>query len=166
MKTPEQYWNLGYKMVVEAIPDEDGGGLSATMPELGEYAFVGDGESPEEAIASLKSVFCTIVGEYIQSNKPFPLPKKKPAYSGKFLARITPALHERLVSQAEEQGVSLNQFVTECLAASSVEQCVIKNIESHFAVANDLLVKTSVVSVELPPNPHHISTSEATWGYQ
>ena len=36
-------------------------------------------------------------------------------YSGRFMVRTSPALHERLVIEAAEQGVSLNQWVVQKL---------------------------------------------------
>ena len=36
-------------------------------------------------------------------------------YSGKFMVRTSPALHGRLVVEASEQGISLNQWVIQNL---------------------------------------------------
>lgn len=38
--------------------------------------------------------------------------------SGKFLVRIPPFLHERLIKVADDQGISLNTLVQTCLAES------------------------------------------------
>ncbi|WP_237752594.1 type II toxin-antitoxin system HicB family antitoxin [Mycolicibacterium aromaticivorans] len=40
-------------------------------------------------------------------------------YSGKFAVRTSPVLHERLVVEAAEQGISLNQWVSYKLAGRS-----------------------------------------------
>jgi len=48
------YLNLRYKIELIPIPEEDGGGWRAEIPELGRYAFVGDGETVEEALRSLE----------------------------------------------------------------------------------------------------------------
>ncbi|MEV0673509.1 type II toxin-antitoxin system HicB family antitoxin [Mycobacterium sp. NPDC050441] len=39
----------------------------------------------------------------------------RPRYSGKFVVRVSPSLHARLVVEATEQGVSLNQWVVQKL---------------------------------------------------
>ena len=38
-------------------------------------------------------------------------------FSGKFLVRITPELHRRLVTEARKKGVSLNAYVEQALRA-------------------------------------------------
>jgi RNA polymerase sigma-B factor len=48
-------------------------------------------------------------------------PKPNGTYSGRFLVRIPSSLHERLSLVAKRNGVSLNRFVTEALAASVME---------------------------------------------
>jgi HicB family len=40
-------------------------------------------------------------------------------YSGNFMVRTSPALHGRLVVEASEQGISLNQWVVQKLAGRS-----------------------------------------------
>ena len=39
------------------------------------------------------------------------------SYSGKFLVRVPRSLHERLARRAAQEGVSLNQFLTDVLAS-------------------------------------------------
>ena len=53
---------------VEAIPEEDGGGYTAYIPKLGRYALVGDGDTPEEAIKSLKEIVKVMEEEKNGSN--------------------------------------------------------------------------------------------------
>ena len=43
----------GYAVTIVRIPDADGGGYMATIPELGEMAYVGDGETEQEAYENL-----------------------------------------------------------------------------------------------------------------
>ena len=45
-----------------------------------------------------------------------PAPLTERRYSGNFTVRTSPALHARLVVEAGEQGVSLNQWVVQKLA--------------------------------------------------
>ena len=42
-KDMEYYLKLPYKILVESIPEKDGGGFVACLPELGRYAVVGMG---------------------------------------------------------------------------------------------------------------------------
>jgi len=50
------YLKLRYTIELIPIPEEDGGGWRAEIPELGRYAFVGDGKTIEEALAQLEKV--------------------------------------------------------------------------------------------------------------
>jgi predicted HicB family RNase H-like nuclease len=45
-----------------------------------------------------------------------PTPLTEQNYSGRFLVRTSRALHARLIMEAAEQGVSLNQWVAQKLA--------------------------------------------------
>jgi predicted HicB family RNase H-like nuclease len=47
-------------------------------------------------------------------NIPEPLASKK--FSGKFMVRIPPELHRRLVMDAQEEGISLNRLASDKLS--------------------------------------------------
>lgn len=51
-----------------------------------------------------------------EDGTPLPESKSSDAYSGKFMVRIDPALHQRLALKAVSTGESLNQFVARTLA--------------------------------------------------
>ena len=58
MKNLDYYLNLPYKIELKKIPQNQGGGWGAFMPELNNIAFFyGDGESKEEALAELEEAF-------------------------------------------------------------------------------------------------------------
>ena len=46
---------------------------------------------------------------------PLPNPKRKSTYSGKFMVRIDPTLHQRLALKAVAEGESLNALVAKAL---------------------------------------------------
>jgi len=69
-----------------------------------------DGESVEEVRTSFKAV----VDEYIEDCANEGKKPKKP-FSGHFMTRINPALHQNIFVQAKKTGVSLNKFVEEAL---------------------------------------------------
>jgi len=48
------YLKLPYMMEISVIPKEKGGGFEAAIPELGRYAFVGQGDTIEDAIQDLE----------------------------------------------------------------------------------------------------------------
>jgi predicted HicB family RNase H-like nuclease len=63
---------------------------------------------------------CEIAEEWIEileeDGRPLPAPNAGKKYSGKFVVRISPELHQRAALQAMARGESLNQFVSERLA--------------------------------------------------
>lgn len=50
-----------HHLKVGAVPENLGGGYTASIIELGKYAFVGDGESKEEALTNLCISLCDFI---------------------------------------------------------------------------------------------------------
>ncbi len=72
-------------------------------------------ENPEDALKGIRQVVAGVFKE-MQSHgeiPPEPIASKK--FSGKFLVRIPPDLHRRLVMEAQEEGVSLNRLTSDKL---------------------------------------------------
>jgi len=74
-KDLEYYLNLPYKIVIESIPEEDGGGFVAHLPELGRYVIVGDGETAE-AIQSMNKIKEILLKEWLEEGVQIPEPKE------------------------------------------------------------------------------------------
>ena len=75
--------------------------------------------TPEGALAGLRSVVDEVVADMRERGEDVPEPLSTRHYSGKFQVRLGEDLHRRLVMEAVEQHVSLNQYVTRKLAAAS-----------------------------------------------
>lgn len=123
------YMSLNYPIEIIKIPSEEGGGFSATIPQLGRNVFVGDGETVEEAIEMLEFVKEEWFNTYLERGREIPLPEdmKDKEYSGKFITRVSPALHRHLAKAAKKSNQSLNQYLVQILSsASSVEE-----VKSH-----------------------------------
>lgn len=102
---------------VEWSPDRDEHvGFCLEFPSLSHYA-----PSAREAIAGIEEA----VDEYVDDMKtngdkpPEPLAERK--YSGTFVVRTSSALHARLVREAAEQGVSMNQWMVQKLAERRID---------------------------------------------
>lgn len=54
----------------------------------------------------------------LEDGIPIPEPRQTETYSGKFVLRLPKSLHRQLVTQAEMEGVSLNQYINVILAKS------------------------------------------------
>ncbi len=113
MKTkPRKYCVADYAKIVE-WSDEDKCFIGR-CPDLFAGGIHGDNE------ATVYGELCTAVQEWLdvlETNK-MPIPPASEKYSGKFVVRVSSALHQRLSLQAKVHHQSLNQFVVEKLSAS------------------------------------------------
>lgn len=66
-----------YKIIIKEIPDEDGGGFEASIPELGEDAFVGSGETKEEAVKNLNALKNKLFKDYREKGIKIPPPNQE-----------------------------------------------------------------------------------------
>jgi len=108
-KLMELPWRNEYKLSV--ISEDEGGGISLGIPLLGSKRCIGDGDTFEEAEENLLVVLEDLLEDYLKEGKEPPKPRAGNDYSGTFIVRATPDLHERLTRAARGQGVSLNYFV-------------------------------------------------------
>ncbi len=91
--------------------DKEYVGLCAEFPSLSWLD-----ESPEEALHGIRQVVADVVTDMAANGEDVPDPIAVRQYSGKFLVRIPPDLHRRLVIEAAEAGVSLNRLASTKLA--------------------------------------------------
>jgi len=111
-KDIDYYMGLPYTIEVVSIPDDEGGGFTARLPEVGRFAITGDGETPKEAIDNLRKVQRERFEEYLEKGLEIPEPQaEKEEYSGRFVVRLPKILHRQLAQEAKENGISLNQYV-------------------------------------------------------
>ena len=108
MKSVEDYMNLPYNCIVQQINDESGNYFYAHVLELD--GCQSTGETFKEAYESLKDAMRGWIETKIDDGFDVPLPVKYTDYSGKFLVRIPKSLHYRLSVEAQQEGVSLNQY--------------------------------------------------------
>jgi antitoxin HicB len=117
MSTVDDYIDLPYKILLTADEDEDGHqGWVAEVLEL--PGVLSQGETIEEAAENVRDAMAGWLSVAIEDGKPIPRPRDT-SYSGRFLIRIPASLHARLTELAELEGVSLNQFVSNALAAAA-----------------------------------------------
>ncbi|MBW2558642.1 MAG: type II toxin-antitoxin system HicB family antitoxin [Deltaproteobacteria bacterium] len=111
------YLGLPYKIEVTPIPEGEGGGYMARLPQFGRLGIVGDGDNIEEAIADLSVNKELRFKRYLEEGLVIPEPEKeREEFSGRFVIRMPKFLHGELSSQAQTNGVSLNQYVTTLLS--------------------------------------------------
>jgi len=108
MKNVEYYMSLPYNYIVQPIIDESGSYFYARILELD--GCQSTGETFEEAYENLKEAMKGWIETKLENGFEVPLPVGYDDFSGKFIVRIPKSLHYRLSVEAEQEGVSLNQY--------------------------------------------------------
>jgi len=99
-----------YAIMVEPLPEADGGGWLATVPGL--PGCMGDGETPEEAITDARDA----IREWHDAARQLGRDVPGPGATGQWRQRVPRSLHEKLKIAAAREGVSLNAYVSNVLA--------------------------------------------------
>ncbi|MDP8943116.1 MAG: type II toxin-antitoxin system HicB family antitoxin [Actinomycetota bacterium] len=117
MKTYEEYLELPYEMTLVRDRDDEGeGGWVAQVEEL--PGCLSQGATPEEAVSGVREAMAGWISVALEDGVEIPEPRALMEYSGRFVVRLPGGLHAQLAREAEREGVSLNQFVTNALAAA------------------------------------------------
>ena len=93
--------------------DKEHIGLCAEFPSLSWLA-----TTPETALKGIRNVVATVVQDMQANGERIPEPIARKQYSGKFVVRVPPEVHRRLVLEAAEVGVSLNRLASAKLSLS------------------------------------------------
>ena len=93
--------------------DKEYVGLCAEFPSLSWLA-----TTPETALKGIRNVVATVVQDMRANGERIPEPIAHKQYSGKFVVRVPPEVHRRLVLEAAEGGVSLNRLASAKLSQS------------------------------------------------
>ncbi|MFZ0092084.1 MAG: sigma-70 family RNA polymerase sigma factor [Solirubrobacteraceae bacterium] len=125
--TLARYLDLPYQVTVKADPSGARASWTARVDELPGCSASGD--TPDDAVAHLRSAMEAWVAAAITADHEIPAPaaapsKPKPSssHSGRFLVRMPGPLHEQLALAAERRQISLNRFVTDVLAAAVCDE--------------------------------------------
>ncbi len=73
-------------------------------------------KNPEAALAGIRKMVADAVQDMKASKETPPEPIASRHFSGKFMVRIPPELHRRLVMEAQEEGISLNRLASDRLS--------------------------------------------------
>jgi len=116
-KNLNYYISLPYKIEIEPIPEKEGGGYVARLPQFGKSGIIGDGETAEAALSDLQKNQKLRFESYLKEGLDIPEPEAhREEFSGRFVVRIPRFLHRELVVSAKQNDVSLNQYVTTLLS--------------------------------------------------
>ncbi len=110
----EYYLNLQYPVTLYPDPEE---GYVAQIKDL--PGCLTQGETLDETIANINEARELWIETAYESGDDIPLPSTEESYSGKLLVRMPKSLHRRLAEQAEQENVSLNQYIVSLLSRVS-----------------------------------------------
>lgn len=108
MKKVKDYMKLPYNYIVQPIEDESGEYFYVRVLELDGCQSTGD--TFQEAYENLKEAMEGWIEAKLEAGFNVPLPVGYEDFSGKFIVRIPKSLHYKLSVEAEQEGVSLNQY--------------------------------------------------------
>ncbi len=103
-----------YPFTVRPLATEEGGGYLIEFPDV--PGCISDGETPEEAIANGRDALKSVLLTMKEFGDTIPQPGSLAAASGQWRQRVPKSLHSRLVTRAQQEGVSLNTLVTAMIA--------------------------------------------------
>lgn len=162
------YLDLNYKMEIYQIPDEEGGGFQASIPLLGKHAFIGDGDTIEEAIQSLNNVKEYLFKKYIAEGIPIiePVVEEEKDFSGKFLLRIPSELHRFLVNEAKKNNSTLNQYCSYLLTRKSYLHNIQEEINSLSTEIKDVFTRIREINYKIDhPKSAFAEKCDQAWGF-
>ena len=113
-KNLDFYLALNYPITIHQDP---GGGFVAEIEDL--PGCMTQAETPDELVVSMEDAKRAWITAAYESAQDIPLPKDIDDYKGRVLIRISRSLHRELVRSAKEQGTSLNQHISNLLAAGA-----------------------------------------------
>lgn len=104
----------------------------AEIPEL--PGCIGAGDTAQEALNALEDAKMSWIDIAVSDGKKLPEPLKDYDidYSGKFTLRLPKTLHKDLSEAAEEEGISLNQYLLFLISKHHYEKTSYKKVEDWF----------------------------------
>jgi len=133
-KPIEYYLNLRYPITLE--PDEEGGYFASIADIPG---CITEGETIDAALENLEVARTLWIETAYSFDDVIPLPASNNKYSGKFLLRVPPYLHQKLANSAQREGVSLNQYLVSLLSGrDAVSQYRPEKMEKLFGSISDI----------------------------
>jgi antitoxin HicB len=114
----EDYTSLPYHLMLVRDGEDKGKPWTASVEEL--PGCTSHGKSSDEALDGIEAAMAKWITVALEEGRDIPEPKSATSHSGRLLLRMPRTLHADLTRASEREGVSLNQFITDVLAAAIV----------------------------------------------
>jgi antitoxin HicB len=106
-QTAREYLRRPYSRVLVQDPES-----RTFMARVLEFpGCVTQGDSAAEALARLDDVAANWIVAALDADQAIPTPVEEQEFNGRILLRVPKSLHRAAMQQAEQEGVSLNQFL-------------------------------------------------------
>ena len=164
------YLNLKYQVVL--YHDEDGG-YTAEIKEL--PGCLTQAETIDELWQNIEDARILWIETAYEYSDPIPLPVTENQFSGKCLLRMPSSLHRKLSESAEQEGVSLNQYLVYLLSEQNtarqyyhlISEQSSKNMKiqgikqgKNITLTEDLTnIADGMIEIEISV-PHNLSSEE------
>ncbi|MHB8648291.1 MAG: toxin-antitoxin system HicB family antitoxin [Thermomicrobiales bacterium] len=145
-KSLEEYLALEYPFQVIADPD---GGYVVDFPDL--PGCMTQADSYEEIAVMAQDARTLWIETAYDHGRDIPLPSYPEEHSGKFNLRLPRSLHRKLAESADQEGVSLNQYVTQVLARGDAQTKVERQLETLMATVISLETQIAAINERLRP---------------
>ena len=116
--TAEEYTSLPYHLMLVRDGEDKAKPWTASVEEL--PGCTSHGKTSDEALGGIQAAMAKWIGVALEEGREIPEPKSATSHSGRLLLRMPRTLHADLTRASEREGVSLNQFITDVLAAAVV----------------------------------------------
>jgi predicted RNase H-like HicB family nuclease len=116
--TVADYTGLAYHLLVVRDGEDKSKPWTASVEEL--PGFTSQGKTSDEALGGIQSAMEKWISVALEEGREIPEPRSATSHSGRLLLRMPRTLHADLTRASEREGVSLNQFITDVLAAAVV----------------------------------------------
>jgi antitoxin HicB len=117
-RTTDDYASLPYHLAVVRDAADKAKPWTASVEELA--GCTSRGRTPEEALNGVRAAMTSWIEVALGEGRDIPEPRSETSHSGRLLLRMPRTLHAELTRASEREGVSLNQFITDVLAAAVV----------------------------------------------
>jgi len=104
----KKYLDRPYHIIIQHIIDESGSYYFATVREFD--GCMSHGDTYAEAFENIQDAMKGWIVAKLENGFSVPDPIDDNQYSGKFVLRLPKSLHARLAMEAEQEGISLNQY--------------------------------------------------------
>ncbi len=118
------YLALPYRL---EITQREHGSFVVRYPDL--PGCVTQVERLDDAVTTAREILAGWLEIALEDGQDIPLPRQTEHYSGKFIVRIARSLHRDLAETAHQEGVSLNAYVGQILAAGQGATAVHRRLD-------------------------------------